>query len=242
MDTTINLTMETAGLRIILLPGIYGTGLLFNPLIHALPKQYECMVISYPTQDVLSYPELVQYVAEKIPQDKPFIILAESFAGPVGLMLSKIMGDNLKALILVCSFVKNPRPRLSKFSRLVLHDKLLALQPSRFMTKFMIAGFDVSEQILALAFSIQREVSVTVFRRRLEDAMAVDVSHCLSEMSIPLLHLYANGDRIIPRSAQRTIKSLRPDVTSVGLDGPHYLLQTKAKQSVASITDFLNEI
>ena len=234
--------MQTTSLRIILLPGIYGTGLLFEPLINALPEDYDCRVISYPTHEVLSYSELVHYVAEKIPQDKPFVILAESFAGPLGLMLSEILGENLAALILVCSFVKNPRPWLSKLAWLVLHDRLLAIPPSRFMAKFMIAGFEVDDEMLALAFAIQKKVLPRVFRSRLQEVMAMDVSECLRSLSIPLLHLYATGDRIIPRSAQRVIARLKPDAISVAIDGPHYLLQTKAEQSVRHITKFLESL
>lgn len=234
--------MESEPIRLILLPGVYGTGLMFTPLVNALPDEYDCRVISYPVDQVLSYTELVRYVAAKIPQDKPFIILAESFSGPIALMLSEVLGDNLKALMLVCTYVTNPHPWLAKLSRFVLKDRIVARQPSRFMTRFMIAGFAMEDDLLDLAFSIQRKVSPRVFRYRLYEGMAVDVSAVLKKSSLPILHMYARHDRIIPRSAQRKIKKIRPDLKSIAIPGPHYLLQSKPDICVAYIKTFIESI
>ncbi len=234
--------MAKNALRIILLPGVYGTGLMFTPLVDAMPEEYDCRIISYPIDKVLSYSELTKYVAERIPQDKPFIILAESFSGPIALMLTELLGENLKALILVCTYVTNPHPWLAKFSKFVLKDHIVARTPSRFMARFMIAGFKMSDEMLDLAFSIQRRVSAKVFRYRLYEAMAVDVSGILKRLKMPILHMYAKNDRVIPRSAQRKIKHIRPDLNSVAIPGPHYLLQTKAEECLRSIKPFLKSL
>ena len=234
--------MDKNALRIILLPGVYGTGLMFTPLVDAMPDEYECRVLSYPTDKVLSYAELTLYISEQIPQDKPFIILAESFSGPIALMLTEILGDNLKALILVCTYVTNPHPWLAKLSRFVLKDHIVARSPSRFMARFMIAGFKMSDEMLDLAFSIQRRVLPKVFRYRLYEAMAVDVSGILKRLKLPILHMYAKNDRVIPRSAQRKIKRIRPDLKSIAIPSPHYLLQTKAEECVRSIKPFLKSL
>ena len=209
--------MDSEPIRLILLPGVYGTGLMFTPLVEALPDEYDCQVISYPVDQVLSYAELVRYVAAKIPQDKPYIILAESFSGPIALMLSEILGDNLKALILVCTYVSNPHPWLAKLAKFVLKDRIVARRPSRFMARFMIAGFEMEDALLDRAFSIQRKV-------------------------LPVLHMYAKNDRIIPRSSQRRIKKIRPDLKSADIPGPHYLLQSKPEICVRYIKTFLESL
>lgn len=234
------MSKQTESPLVVLLPGIYGTGLMYAPLVECLRDEYEHKIISYPTQQVLSYTELVDYVAQRLPQDREFVILAESFSGPIALQLSRRCGERLRAMILVCSFVKNPHPILSLFAPLFLHDRLLAIPPSRFMAKFMITGFKVSKEMLDLAYRIQHMVSPTVFRCRLHEAMRVDVTQTLRELSIPLLHMYAKGDRVIPRSAQRLIKRIRPDLETVALDGPHYLLQTRPEQCMPYIRRFLS--
>ena len=234
--------MNSESLRLILLPGVYGTGLMFSPLIDAMPVEYECQVISYPIDKVMSYSELTAYVADQIPQDKPFVILAESFSGPIALMLSEVLGDNLKALILVCTYVTNPHPWLAKLSSFVLKDRIVARPPSRFMARFMIAGFEMDDEMLDLAFSIQRRVSPRVFRYRLYEAMKVDVSSVLKQVTLPILQMYSTNDRVIPRSAQDKIKKIRPDIKWVAISAPHYLLQTKAEECVCHIKPFLESL
>ncbi len=234
--------IKSDSFRVILLPGIYGTGLMFTPLLNAMPDEYDCQVISYPLEQVLSYAELTAYVAEQIPQDKPFVILAESFSGPIALMLSEVLSDNLKALILVCTFVTNPHPLLTKLSRFFLKDHIVARPPSRFMARFMIAGFEMDDEQLDLAFSIQRRVSPRVFRYRLYEAMKVDVSDILKQTTLPILQMYSTQDRVIPRSAQRKIETIRPDIKPVAIPAPHYLLQTKPEQCVTYIKPFLESL
>jgi len=56
-------------MRIILLPGLDGTGDLFKPLLAQLSNDIKSniMVVSYPTDLELSYPALVEYVRGKLP-------------------------------------------------------------------------------------------------------------------------------------------------------------------------------
>ena len=69
-------------MKIILLPGLDGTGHLFEPFVHALPTEVEASVISYPADSALSYTELVDFVSHKLPKED-FFLLGESFSGPI---------------------------------------------------------------------------------------------------------------------------------------------------------------
>ena len=54
-------------MRLVMLPGLDGTGLLFKPLIGCLPERFTVDVISYPTDHVLAYDELVEFVRKRLP-------------------------------------------------------------------------------------------------------------------------------------------------------------------------------
>ena len=73
--------------RLVLLPGLDGTGLLFEPLLRALPKEIEATVIRYPGDQRLSYDELLEFLRDQLPRDTPFILLGESFSGPLAIRL-----------------------------------------------------------------------------------------------------------------------------------------------------------
>lgn len=54
---------------LVLLPGLDGTGELFEPLIDQLPGTIDPIVISYPTHEPLEYSALVARVLEKLPSE-----------------------------------------------------------------------------------------------------------------------------------------------------------------------------
>jgi len=49
-------------MRLLLLPGMDGTGLLFEPLVKALPPSLTAHVVAYPTDQHLGYNELLQLI------------------------------------------------------------------------------------------------------------------------------------------------------------------------------------
>ena len=64
-------------LKLIFLPGLDGTGKLFEPLIDKLGGQFNIQTIQFPTDICLSYDELVPLVQSAIPQAEPFVLIAE---------------------------------------------------------------------------------------------------------------------------------------------------------------------
>jgi surfactin synthase thioesterase subunit len=80
-----------------------------------------------------------------------------------------------------------------------------------------------------------------VITQRLHEVIKVDVREQLQHCRIPLLHLYAKHDHLILQGATREIQALRPDIRSVGIDGPHFLLQTRPKECVSQIERFLRD-
>src|SRR5438552_16171249 len=96
--------------HLVLLPGLDGTGRLFDPLLEILPADFTASVVSWPTDQSLSFNQLESFVREALPADKPFAIVAESFSGPLAVMIAASSPHNLRALILSASFISNPLP------------------------------------------------------------------------------------------------------------------------------------
>ncbi len=72
-------------LKLFLLPGLDGTGLLFEPLLKELPKECIAEVISYPFDQPQTFEQHVKHVVGKLPENEPIALLAESFSGPVAI-------------------------------------------------------------------------------------------------------------------------------------------------------------
>jgi pimeloyl-[acyl-carrier protein] methyl ester esterase len=93
---------------VVLLPGMDGSGLLFADFIEALGPDVDAKVVAYPPDRVLGYPELTVLARAELPSDRPFVLLAESFSGPVAVALAALRPPGLRALVLACSFVRSP--------------------------------------------------------------------------------------------------------------------------------------
>ena len=91
-------------MKLILLPGLDGTGLLFKHLQKVLPDFYEPEVIAYSITQKQTYPELIEQVKTQLPTE-PFLLLAESFSGPIAYRLSLDTSIPIKKLILVATFL-----------------------------------------------------------------------------------------------------------------------------------------
>lgn len=226
-------------LNAILLPGIDGTGKMYGPLMDCLPEWIAPQVMSYPTQRVINYTELTEDVLQRLPVAGEFIIIAESFAGPLALMLRERIPDRVKALVLCATFLSNPRPWLSIPAKWMLRDWMLAMEPNKFLGKVFVTGFEISDAMLDKAISIHKDVSPTVTRHRLYDVFAVDVRTLYKQCPVPMLHLYGEHDHLILKYSAREFQHLRPDMPSVSIDGPHYLYQMRPQQCSARITEFL---
>lgn len=228
-------------LTAVLLPGIDGTGRMFGPLMAQLPDGLRPQVIHYPAQQVLSYAQLTESILPQLPVNAPFILIAESFAGPLALQLSTRASANLKAMVLCATFVTNPRPQLARLAPLLLHERALSLPTPKWLARLFVTGFDAPDPLLDQALEIHKHVSPRVILQRLHEVIHVDVREILQRCRLPLLHLYAQHDHLILQRPTREIRQLRPDITSVGIDGPHYLLQTRPQQCVTAIETFLHE-
>src|SRR4051794_22308791 len=97
-----------------------GTGLLFDDFLAALDPELSGEIIDYPRDTKLGYAELQAFVCERLPRDRPFVLLAEPFSVPIAIALAAAAPPGLIGLMLCCSFASNPHPHLA-FLRGALH-------------------------------------------------------------------------------------------------------------------------
>lgn len=231
---------ETTAPALILLPGMDGTGELFQPLITALDGRFELIVLRYPVDQPLDYPALQALVRQALPQTRPFVVLGESFSGPIAVAIAAANNPLLKGLVLCCSFVCNPRPRLGRLSFLL---KLLPLAraPLGAISTVLLGSFATPALRQSLAQAVA-QVAPRVMQARLRAVVAVDVSQALRASRVPLLYLRASQDRLVPTRAGERVASLRPDAQMVTLDGPHCLLQAAPDEAAQHLTRFLQSV
>jgi pimeloyl-[acyl-carrier protein] methyl ester esterase len=223
---------------LVLLPGMDGTGLLFSAFVDAMGDKVKSKVVCYPTDRCLDYEQLTDIARAAVPSDEPFVLLGESFSGPVAIRLAAEQPDRLHGLVLCCSFASCPRPRLAKLARPLLQWPL-PMPPISLLSEVLMGGFSTPHLRMQLEKAVQR-VPAAVLRSRLAQVMSVDVSAELMNIRVPLLYLQASRDRLVPSAAEQKIKRLQPNAQLRRLPGPHFLLQCLPQASASTIQGFLD--
>jgi len=226
---------------LVLLPGLDGTGDLFRPLLAELPGWIRPVVVSYPRDRELGYAELFPLAASSLPTDAPFVILGESFSGPLAIMLAATKPAGLKGVILCASFVKKPFRTLPAWLGVLCIGPFFRLWPAIFKLRSLRIRGEL-RGLLPLALGAIRSVRPEVVAARARALMNVDTRNLLRTMPFPLLYLQALRDPLIRKHNAEEIMSIRPDARRAQIDSKHFLLQLEPKLAAAEIASFLETL
>jgi pimeloyl-[acyl-carrier protein] methyl ester esterase len=225
---------------LILLPGLDGTGTLFGPLIRELPASIETRVVAYPRDHCLSYAELGGVVRAALPTDRPFVLLGESFSGPLAIRMAAAHAPGLAGTILSCSFVRNPYPFTGWAAGLVR-----SISPNVFPATWrtaLVLGFEADGPIRTMVDQAVASVSSDVLAHRAASVLELDDTALLSRVTTPVLYLRASQDSLIPPGAGEWIRERVAPCTVIDIDGPHMLLQAKAKECASAIGAWMQQL
>lgn len=227
-------------LTIVLLPGMDGTGELFAPFVSALGGEFNIQIVRYPVTAALGYEELEAIVRQQLPLTGHFVILGESFSGPVAVSLAAAQPKGLVGLVLCSSFARNPRPAFSAMRSLV-GVLPVKLAPLAVLSHLLMGRFATPSLRSALGAALA-QVSVSAFRARIKAVLSCDATVKLKAVKVPLLYLLAANDRVVPASAAKHIVQVLPSTQIVTIEAPHFLLQVAPAAAASALTAFLRQV
>ena len=217
-----------------------GTGDLFESFVAALDGEFRVNVVRYPLNEPLGYGELETIARAALPAEGPFVLLGESFSGPIAVSLAGSASKELKGLILCCTFVRTPIPVLARF-RWLFQYLPLAIAPVGVLSRLVLGRFSDATLRAALARSI-RKVSRPALKARVRAVLSVDATAKLSAVTVPILYLLASRDRLVPASACALVSRIAPSTRVVRLEAPHFLLQAVPSEAAQVIRAFMQEM
>jgi pimeloyl-[acyl-carrier protein] methyl ester esterase len=210
---------------LVLLPGLDGSGDFFDDLCHHLPPQWRIHVMPYPGDQPLSYSELARFVVAALPDDGPFVLVAESFSGPVAIQVAATWPAGLIGVVLCATFACNPRPFLRPLLRLTRVAPVRAA-PTGLLSRWLL-GAEADASWAARIRQAMDKCSVAVLRGRAREVLLVDVRSQLADIQVPVLYLQAIRDSVVPTAALVDMQRVLPGIQVVRIDGPHFLLQAR---------------
>jgi len=216
-----------------LLPGLDGTGQLFSAFIAALNPAAPARIMHYPPDRAQNYEQLTQRVQAALPPTNPFVVIAESFSGPIAITLAARRPPDLAGLVLVSTFARSPvripgwaRPMLARLPRACM----TMTTPLRYAL-----GKDATPALLAEFQQANATVSSAAWRSRIRALLEVDVTSVCGGIQVPVLCLTPSNDRVVARSAAESLIKDHPAWKHVRIEGPHFLLQARAAACAAAI-------
>ena len=224
-------------MRLVLLPGLDGTGVLFRPFVQALPTGIDPIVIRLPADEPLDYPAVVRRVAPQLPQDGPYVLLGESYSGPLALFLAASGITGVRGVILCASFVRNPT-FVPAWLRFLAGPWLFRFTPAFVQAKALAGGYS-NPDLRKLLAEAHRDVPPDVMAQRARSILAVDATAALRSVEVPLCYLRGARDHVVPASSLDLIRAVRPDIHVYTLAAPHLVLQVQPSAAAEAVSSFL---
>lgn len=226
-------------MRLILLPALDGTGLMFQAFIRELGESFETTVISYPQSGPQDYDCLAKHVREKIPEGENYLVLGESFAGPIVYRIATSDPEHCKGAIFVATYLTNPQPKLLR---------ILSFVPSSIISFFVSRPSIVRKASLSRA--AEREVAKaiannfsTVPPAVFKDRLAVigeELEVPTQKLNLPCLYIKATDDQLVLVDRLPDFKSLSSSFEVASVRGGHFVLQENPKNSAKVVLDNLS--
>ena len=229
-------------MKLLLLPGMDGTGELFSDLCEAFSDENIPIVIKYPSNKNLSFYELAELVQECFPIEERFAIIAESFSVPVAVICASKSPINLKALVLCAGFITSPVRGLNRYIGWILAPILFRLSLPKIVLKIWLVGENANSTLSSKVKTIVSSMQKNIFIGRLKSIFRCDVREEIGNIKIPILYIRAKNDRLVSKSCYDEIKTANSNVELLELDGPHLIFQNEPKKSAKIIMEFIKNV
>ena len=210
---------------------------MFQPLIEALPGWIQARAVAYPSDRALTYDELLPLVMAALPVGEPFILLGESFSGPLAVMAAAKRPAGLVGVVLCATFVTSPAAGMSPVIHLFARTLLFRLFPPMQLLKAYLEGY-LNAKLLAIFSEVHKLVRADVIAARVRMIMRVDVREQLCACDVPILYIAASKDVVVPRRNLELIQRLYSRVQAITIEAPHMVLQAKPQPSAEAIAAF----
>lgn len=230
---------QADNVTVVLMPGLNGTKGLFRPLLDHTPVGCNVVIISYPTHEKLSYTELVPYTLKTLDAVQGrYILVGESFSGPLSLLIANEKPCGLVGIILVASFISAPNFRVGRFLPWRIG---FTLTKPLYALRILLSKKESSSFTKATSIELQK-VSPAVLADRMKSLFSVDVSEELRRCSVPILYFRGTKDFVVPRKNLCRILAVNSKVSVVEFMTQHFLLQAAPVESWKAISAFISEI
>lgn len=234
--------MPTTTIKLVLLPGMDGTGELFNDFLMAFPEAFTTEAICYPADKSLSYSELESFIQSAIPATEPFALLAESFSTPLAIHFAAKNYPNLRALIICAGFVASPIKSWRRHVAALLAPIFFRIPLSKSAARVFLLGPDAPSSLIASVQAAIALVKPSVLTARLRAIFKCNARTELSQVEVPILYIQGKQDRMVSTGSLKEILAIKPQTAVTEINGPHLILQREPERCAEAVAQFIADL
>lgn len=224
-------------MKIVLLSGMDGTGELFYNLLPLL-TDFQTHVIPLPQTGDQDYDTLSSYVISRLPDDD-FIIIAESFSGPIAAQLTQKNIDALKGVVFVATFLSTPSRYFLPFARWLPMHVITCIPFHHIIIRYFLLGQNASHNLVTLFLDTVTKQPPALIKERIKTIQKMKVKDFTTDL--PAIYLRAQSDKLVSHSKGNEFNYRFKNLQIEELCAPHFLLQAEPEKSAAFIRKFISE-
>jgi pimeloyl-ACP methyl ester carboxylesterase len=183
----------------------------------------------------MSYTQLAELVIAVLPRSTPYVIIAESYSGPVASILAAHPVGDLQGVVFVSSFVAFPCGRTGPWIARMLPTAVFRGRAPAWILRWFVMDSATPREMISAVQDAIAGVRPEVLARRLRDALNADFAVILKHCTVRIVYLLPGSDRLLGTRGLRGFLAARPDVEIVKIDGPHFLLQCAPGSCLAGL-------
>lgn len=216
---------------VVLLPGMHGSTVLFDTFILLAPSWARCRALSLPTETGQGFSELAVSLAGELSTLERFVLVGESFSGPVAAHLSMLLEQKVQLLVLCNPLVQVSAPPLPGLGSWLVRSPLVPPWGAAWLMT------DGDRQVARAMLREVRRVPRKTLAARIAAAVGATSAEIVSSVSADTLVLVGSSDRLLNPSRSRESFSTVPHTIVVELDAPHLVIQTHPAEVWKAISD-----
>jgi pimeloyl-ACP methyl ester carboxylesterase len=216
---------------VVLLPGLHGSGALYASFFALAPSWTRCRPVALPTLGDQSFDGLASTLEAELKSLEGFVLVAESFSGPIAARLAARLGQKVALLVLCNPLVKVAFRLPARLAATLVASKAMPA----WCAALGLAGGD--RALGKAALDEVRALPKETLTGRLSTVFAATADDLSSHLVAPLLTILGTRDRLVPQARARRVCAAVPFSTLVELDAPHLVIQTKPAEVWTAISE-----
>src|SRR5258706_1037379 len=226
-------------MKLLLLPGLDGTGVLSAHLLASLPADLRASPVSYPAS-LNNFDGYVQYARDAIRDaDENTVLAAESFSGPIAIEILRKPPANLRAVVLVVTFAQTPSPMLLAFAKRL--PAILMRAFSGLVLDCLCLTGGARKKTAWRIREVVQLVPPALIKPRLNILLSLpaDLQAVLGRRELPMLFIRPGHDRLVSKKYFEQIERILPAASVVTVAGPHFLPQCCPQECADVMLEFI---